>query len=250
MKYAEQGRLGGWRTVPDELQNEATHVVLTVQEYRTMKSQISELQQRYDMAQSGRISMQQEAKNELAEALKKAEEERKKLAGDWRVYADELIRQIAYEKDMNKALRRVAKERANADRKLKPKKGHPGYVVLASKEKPYKYRDGQKMVTVILWETVLEMPFTVDLTPEQVQHEMQVFFQEDATGNWPINEIGITANYEKPYEQLIKDPEWKDWKEYNVLCDSALRANYKSGYWELIFHHTKPLGIVPRELRP
>ena len=35
----------------------------------------------------------------------------------------------------------------------------------------------------------------------------------------------------------------------NIMLKPKLRANYKTGYWEVIFLHTKPLGLVPAEMR-
>ena len=48
---------------------------------------------------------------------------------------EEERRESAYQRGLNKNLLRIARERANADRKLKPKKEHTGYVVVASEEK-------------------------------------------------------------------------------------------------------------------
>ena len=33
------------------------------------------------------------------------------------------------------------------------------------------------------------------------------------------------------------------------MLKPKLRANYKTGYWEVIFLHTRPLGLVPAEMR-
>ena len=35
----------------------------------------------------------------------------------------------------------------------------------------------------------------------------------------------------------------------NILLNRSLRADYKTGYWEMTFLHTRPLGIVPAEMR-
>ena len=37
--------------------------------------------------------------------------------------------------------------------------------------------------------------------------------------------------------------------DINIMLKPRLRANYKTGYWEVIFLHTKPLGLVPAEMR-
>lgn len=248
MEYAKKGTLGGYKVVQDA--KDATHKVRTIQEDKDLEAHIYGLQIELSMEKSARQMDVETEKAESAAAIERIKKEYDEAIDKWRQYAEGLKQQLDYEKGLNENLRRISRERANADRKLKPKTEHTGYVVLSSKEIRYKYRSGTKYLSTILWETVLEMPYPVDFTLQQVEHEMQALFRNDDTGDWPIEKIGISAHYRKPFEQLIHDPEWTDWEEYNVLLDTALRANYKSGYWEMIFHHTKPLGIVPRDMRP
>ena len=40
-----------------------------------------------------------------------------------------------------------------------------------------------------------------------------------------------------------------EFEKYNVMLERWLRANYRSGYWELVFLHTKPLAVVPPDMR-
>ena len=42
-----------------------------------------------------------------------------------------------------------------------------------------------------------------------------------------------------------------DFLQCNVLVaqQQRLRANFRAGYWELVLMHTRPLGIVPPEMR-
>lgn len=52
------------------------------------------------------------------------------------------------------------------------------------------------------------------------------------------------------YENLIETENWKEIKAaHNTLFSRQLRANYRVGYWEYIIQHTKPLGIVPADMR-
>lgn len=37
--------------------------------------------------------------------------------------------------------------------------------------------------------------------------------------------------------------------ELNVMLERRLQVNYKTGDWEVIFSHTKPLGLVPEDMR-
>ena len=49
---------------------------------------------------------------------------------------------------------------------------------------------------------------------------------------------------------MCKAENWKEIKLlHNALFSRQLRANYRVGYWEYIIQHTKPLGIVPADMR-
>lgn len=96
----------------------------------------------------------------------------------------------------------------------------------------------------------METPYTVDFEAEQVRGLIRELTQEDEDENWPIRRIGITGNYPGKYANMIQDKEWReDYEKYNVMLERWLRANYRSGYWELIFQHTKPLAVVPPDMR-
>ena len=102
----------------------------------------------------------------------------------------------------------------------------------------------------MLWETVLQSPYSVDFTEEQARHQMQELFKRGENGGWLISQIGISATYGKGYAELIREKEWKsDVSKRNVLLGRRLRANYRAGYWEMIFLHTKPLDVVPKDMR-
>lgn len=39
------------------------------------------------------------------------------------------------------------------------------------------------------------------------------------------------------------------YKEENIMLLPHFRANFKTGYWEAVFSHTRPLGVVPWDMR-
>ena len=122
---------------------------------------------------------------------------------------------------------------------------------MSSMEKEHRYKDGNgRWHTVVLWETVLETPYTVDFCVEEVRHLIQELFQDDEDGNWPIEKIGITGDYPKGYANMIYDKDWREeYRNYNVMLERRLKANYRTGFWEMIFLHTKPLAAVPSDMR-
>lgn len=153
---------------------------------------------------------------------------------------------------LNVNLLRIARERANADRKLRPKKEHTGYVVVASMEKEHRYKgsDGY-WKHVVLWETILETPYIVRFEEPEVKNLTQELFRYDEENEkWMISRIGINAKYERGYADMVRNKGWKEYARYNVIVDRRLKANYRTGYWEIIFLHTKPLVSVPVDMMP
>ena len=103
----------------------------------------------------------------------------------------------------------------------------------------------------MLWETVLQTPYPIDFTEEQAREETKELIGNDGRGNWLIARLGINMYYGGDYEDLVENSKWNDPQpeEHNIMFKGRLRANYRAGYWEIIFSHTKPLGIVPADMR-
>lgn len=149
---------------------------------------------------------------------------------------------------LNQNLLRIAKERANADRGLTPKREHSGFVILSSQEKELTYTQSGMRKTAEGWETTIQTWFSVDFTAEQVSEEVdRLLFDED---EWLIGKIGIDSLYLDGYEKLLVDRESAGYLDGNCVVKIKHRANFRTGYWEVVLVHTKQLGVVPPELRP
>lgn len=154
-----------------------------------------------------------------------------------------------YQIGLNQNFKRISRERANADRGIKPEKERSGYVVLSSRQKKYRYkksRDG--MVEVYLWETVIQTPYVVSFTAEQAMTETRELFARDENGEWLIGKLGIRGEYNGKYEEMLADRRYATWKDYNIIVEKTFNANAKAGYWEIIITHTKPLDNIGTEL--
>lgn len=96
----------------------------------------------------------------------------------------------------------------------------------------------------------METPYAVDLEVAEVRRLIQELFQKDEAGNWLIQRIGINGNYPKGYAGMIDDKDWReDYRQYNVMLERRLKANYRTGFWEISFLHTKSLAAVPADMR-
>lgn len=88
----------------------------------------------------------------------------------------------------------------------------------------------------------MQTPFSVDFTEEQARRQIQ----ENLLDTWLIAKLGIDAIFDGTYSQLQEDARLTG---TNTALSGRLRANFRQGYWEMVFLHTKPLGIVPAEMR-
>ena len=225
--------------------------IIEVSEYAGLQQEISNAKQ---AARNAEYNADKKIHQIQSEAQSRITDAEKKIANNTAEWEKKLAaeqQESALQRGLNANLLRITKERANAERDLKPKKEHTGYVVLTSVEKESRYKDSYgHPQTITLWETAMETPYTMDFEAEQVRGLIRELTQEDEDGNWPIRRIGITENYPGKYANMIQNKEWHEkYKEHNVMLERWLRANYRSGYWELVFLHTKPLAVVPPDMR-
>ncbi|MBD5162560.1 MAG: hypothetical protein HDT14_11240 [Oscillibacter sp.] len=243
----------GYKEVPGGLSDsECTHVILTSREYAGLlqkKAQAEKETQNIKYQAEQAIAKERSAALSRIRASENAA--RQKVASMEQALTDERNARI-YQQQLNENLLRISRERANADRNLRPKKEHSGYVVISSTEKTHRYKNGNRNWAVTtLWETVLQIPYSVDFTEDQARGQLTAdLFQDDPLAYPLLEKIGITAIYGKEYAIMIEDKRWcEDPSQFNVMLDWRLRANHKTGYWEILFLHTKPLGIVPMDMR-
>ena len=249
--------LTGYRAVDGGYSDqECTHVIMTKKEY-------GKLLDDKETAEVGRDNALRHVERQLREADNAArarEHQIIKDAGQQISMAKEELaeaqKKCEYYQGLNETLLRMNSERANTDRKLKPKKLHTGYVVFSSAEKEYRYKRTRRgdQERVILWETVMQSPYSVDFSGEQAIH--QIFDDidrntEDETSPSLLKKIGISWFYGSRYEKLIGEPNFNEkWLEdYNIMLNWTIKANFRTGYWEISIMHTKAIGCVPPDMR-
>lgn len=252
IEYAKKAAFGIYKPIQDGQDDpESTHVIMTKKEYNQKEYELrlanSEKRETIEKSKKEIQRVEAEAQRQISEAQKAADEQVTEAKRELL----EAYNEIEYQRRLNENLLRINRERANADRKLKPKKEHTGYVVCSSSEKDYIFRVGKRNHKIILWETVLQSPYLIDFTEEQARTQiMNELFEKDENGQFFISKIGITAGYPNGYADMIEDNEWsKIYKNHNVMLERKFRMNFKAGYWEIVFFHTKPLTCVPKDMR-
>ena len=228
---------------------ECTHVILTLDEY-------DKLHQRIRTAIDNGERAKDEAAQAAATSASNAEKAVRKIQEEAAQKIEQMQKRLTVEQEakiyqmgLNQDFKRIARERANADRGIKPKKERSGYVVLSSRQKKYKYKENRHdMAEVYLWETVIQTPYVVSFTAEQAMTETQELFERDEQGDWMIGRLGIAGEYDGKYEEMLADRQCATWRNYNIIVEKIFNANAKAGYWEIIITHTKPLDNIGTEL--
>ena len=255
-KFMREKRLGGFAEVPGGKNDpDCSHVLLEMREYDQLLRKISAAEQdariaKYE-AEKEITSAKQDAAQKVYQTSQKAQMQIEQIQKE---LVDERA-ECAHQRELNANLLRISKERANAERGLKPKKERTGYVVVHSEEKEYSFRDGRKRVyKVKLWETIIQSPYSVEFAEDVVRKQLEEeMFPEN--GKWLVGRIGITGKYNGNYEKMSEDKENNSEDSFfagNVVVaqQQRLKRNFRSQYWEVAIVHTKPLGDIPEDLMP
>ena len=144
---------------------ECTHVILNLKEYDDLLQEIFQAEQEARNKSKKAEEEKRNSQNREQQTVQKANQ----VIESWKKELEKERAESAYQKGLNENLLRIAKERANADRKLKPKKEHSGYVVVISSEKIYRYKDGRRLGSVKLWETVIQSPYSIEFPAKQAK---------------------------------------------------------------------------------
>ena len=153
---------------------ECTHVILSLKEYEGQLQRIAAAEQESQATKREAEKTIQSVRSDAQYKIQAAESEAAKMVVDLEGELEKERQESAYQRGLNKNLLRIARERANADRKLKPKKEHTGYFIVYTGEKDYSYRkDRRKWHRATIWETILQSPYTVDFSEEQARKKIQ-----------------------------------------------------------------------------
>ena len=261
MEYVRKSSLGGFRPCGEE---DATHILQTQEEYAEMigiatmyrdnvrKAETREkaTRKKYTALQSENKYLQEEnatlriensslcKKNsqstQLADRTAALEKEKNAL----RNRMAELEQAVSQAEGLNRNLLRICRERANADRNIRPKKQHDGYLVLQSREWRERLSDKSVMQT---WKSVLQTPYDASMEPEIA--EKQIF---DDLVNYVLGDLGVIRYVPAEDNGRCILPE--EGTSANTLYCWRYNADYRSGYWSVIIYTFDPL-VVPPERR-
>ena len=226
--------LMGWSVADSK--HPGTHKLMTDEEYVDLISDLGAARREKTETERRAAAAIKKAQEEARIEIKECEEAAQERIAEKEAELAAAKREIEFQKNLNANLLRISRERANADRKLKPKKEHTGYVVISSQEKEIRYKVGKKTYPAVIWETVLQSPYNIEFTEEQAR---KMIFEELLTNNggWKLADIGITNRFKGDFNEMVENLKDEVYKA-NRAFNQRLRANYKAGYWEYIVQHT------------
>ena len=260
MEYVKKQTFGGVRTCHKD---EATHVLQTVSDYdelieiaamyrdnaRKAESREKKTREKYtallsenEQIQDNNSSLRAQISSlhkkisnsaQFADLAASLEEEKTALQD----HIAELEEAVEQAQGLNRNLLRISRERANADRRISPKKKHDGYLVLESREWRERLSDKTIMHT---WKSVIQTPYDASMEPETVEN--QIF---DDLVNFVLGDLGV-SRYIPAEDGNCMCPE--DGDTGNTMYCWRYNADYRSGYWSVIIFTIHPL-IVPQERR-
>lgn len=253
MQFLKKGTLGRFVTAEDGAEDsELVEVRMTAEEFREIYFQLQSLKQeiqsleeekrkeRYDM----QLTLEkyvgiykrnlQQKQEELLDIKEEFEREIKKL----KILNEEEKKELEAQKNLNWNLKRIAKERANANRKIVPKKAHSGYIVLYSAQYKENYRIRMLSKTIDVWKSVIQTYYDASIPLEEIKEEIWSELYKGV-----LTDIGIENVYNPE-----KNGKFQGYEDDLgcTLYKWEYRANFKAGYWEIIIWTTQALNMTKK----
>lgn len=223
-----QGLFGVWKECSqgDDNKHVATHVVIQKEEYADLQQQIADLKWQH---RKERGEAEQKLKHQQADYERKIQKIKKELEDDvayWKNKAAEY-------QDLNSNLLRIAKERANAKRGLKPKKQHDGYLPVTTGSYFERFRTGKDIIERLAYKTVIQTPFEMNIELKNVLLLLDCDAPDSCLLVW-FDEVAYFGSNEA--DEAFK-PKYSN-KNYCFRWN--LKLNISKGFWEVELFHTEP----------
>lgn len=252
VQYFEADENGDLYHVLNE--EEATHILLDIEDYERLKRVYESGDVDYLIARAKNTSDRNFQQAVPYDTDKKRIQELELALRSARNHA-------TYEHSMNEGFRRIFKERANADRKLRPKKEHTGYVIQVSTEKEKFGFVNKWRQTFGVMETVLETPYDAQFNMGQVKIESLELTQKRPDGSRLVDVVGLGPLYRPQSANAslsticnevasFSKEKFEQARRENLILFRQFKFNAKSGYWEVTLTHMAPLRCYHATMMP
>lgn len=231
---------------PENEKNKATHVILSIDEFNALHSQLGGLEFKIQdnlRTYKQEIEKERQNANESINSIKKQAQERlNALQSDLNSVKVEIDRL----NDLNANLRRIMRERANSKRGLKPKKIHHGYMVLDSQQYNYIFRYYVKGKAnsddFPCWRVRIQSPYDSSIPYNTVIKDIQ---------NDLIKVFGVSLDVQSVTN--VENQSYDNFKKLydgdkNFIFRTSYKANIRSGFWE-VEYLVKSSITIPEDMR-
>lgn len=236
MTEVAKGAFGGWG---EREPGEGTHYIIEKSEYNSLEainrknaSERIEYWNKADALEKEKSRLVDDYEYKLKQLKKQYDEAYGKQLESFRNEAD-------YYKKLNENLLRISKERANAQRDIKPKKERSGYIITAYAERTLRVKEGDWMYDHSAWETVIQSPYPIEMDADVARKSIEKDIYPK------LAELGIENTEPEDYEVAYTSSKCVG---KNLLVRSNLKANFRDGLWEISLMHTKALKKFPKDL--
>jgi len=217
----------------DDTKHEATHQILTNEEYSELITERNNLRAQLASEKAARKRDAENAVKAKDKAVKdiidKANAEIEKGKG--------LITKANKERDdaleLNRNLKRICKENANAKRGIKPKKEHSGFIVTSTSEIFEKVKEGKTINEYRAYKSIVETPYFK-------HQELTTKLKDDA---W---DDGLKTLFDSAWQDANNINYLSAVNEENKDKNFIYKLNWRTnnrGMWEIECYHTKPVKI-------
>lgn len=238
----KEAKMGLYRAV----ETGATYMALDAKEW----SEYLDLQKKYKKLMSDYKNLKKDHAEKVAYAQKVSDligranqyiedgEEKDQLIGQLREENEQLKEDNATYKATARNMLRIQRERANAERKLKPKKEHPGYLVLSQERlmrKPTTNCHNQHYI----YKSVLQTPCDASMTREVawaiLRSDLKKFL---------LHDLDIT----EWCPDDVRDYNVRDYVGQQTVFDFECKQNYRSRLYEMVIYHSQEF-IFPEYMK-
>jgi hypothetical protein len=217
----------------EKLDKPATHIIMTVYEYEEMKKDLL-----YAQNEAREIKEKSKAEIEMYKLktnkiISDEKENAKKVVGAFQSEFNKAKNEINRLNNLNANILRINKEYANAKRGLKPKKTHSGYAVLDSEQYKYNFRywvNGSPYLEEFpCWKVRIQSPYNSTIPYKTIIKNIEDDLLKVFAHNLGVDYVIDLENYSyKDFEEKYKD-------DKNFIFKTSYKANYKNGFWEVIY---------------
>lgn len=148
-------------------------------------------------------------------------------------------------KKINDNLLRITKERANAERKLKNKKKHSGYVLYSADKYLYKMTEGYgkntKKMSFNCWLVKMQTPYKISIESDSLLRLVYVDFRNTLCPLLNLDSI-YTPNEFRSWSIADLSSKYKSGEKLIFNLEPKINAN--KGFWEISFLSSAAINIL------